>query len=270
MDILYNMRREMLRRGMSPKSVKTYLFYVRKFLLFVKDKSPKKFSKTDVRAFLYHLQDKDLAGSSLNVAHNALRFMMIDILHKGMYLKIKFSKTPKRIPDFLTQSEVRCLLEVINNPKHKTLVALMYGAGLRVSEVLKLKKQDIDFDNMIGWVRQGKGGKDRPFIVPMTIKSNLLEIAEIAKPYFFPGRRGHLCTKSVQMILKKAGKKAKIDKHVHPHMLRHSFTTHLIEQGYDISTVQSLLGHNNPETTFGYAHYSKPKLIQTQSPLDYL
>lgn len=270
MDILYNMRREMLRRGMSSKSVKTYLFYVKKFLLFTKNKQPKEFSKADIRAFLYHLQERNLAGSSLNVVHNALRFMMIDILHKGMYLKIKFSKTPKREPQYLTQEEVKKLLGAIENVKHRTLVALMYGAGLRVSEVTNLKKQDLNFANMIGWVRGGKGNKDRPFIIPQTIKKDLESFFLSAQPYLFSGRKGRLTTKSVQLIVTKAGKQAKISKHVHPHMFRHSFTTHLIEQGHDISTVQSLLGHVHLETTFGYAHYQRPKLIRTQSPLDKL
>jgi site-specific recombinase XerD len=124
LDIVYNMKREMLRRGLSRKTVKAYLFFVQKFLLFMKDKEPKEFSKKDVRAFLYSLQDRDLAGSSLNVAHNALRFMMIDVLHKGMYLKIKFSKTPKKKPDYLTLEEIRMLLAVIQNEKHKLIVSL--------------------------------------------------------------------------------------------------------------------------------------------------
>lgn len=267
-DVLYNMKRELLRRGLSRKTVKTYLFYVQKFLLFMKAKSPKEFSKKDVRGFLYHLQDRGLSGSTMNVAHNALRFMMIDILHKGMYLKIKFSKTPKRKPDFMTQDEIKRILDVIENSRHRLLVSLMYGSGLRVSEVVSLKKEDFDFENMIGWVRHGKGAKDRPFIIPLSLKKQIEN--QCTEFYLFPGRRTHLSVKTVQKIVEIAGKKAKLGRHVHPHMFRHSFTTHLLQANEDVATVQSLLGHVHPETTLGYSHVAKPKLIKTKSPLDSL
>lgn len=267
MDLIYNMKREMLRRGLSRKTVETYLQYVKQFLLFCK-KPINKFSKKDVREFLYHMQRKDLAGSSLNVVHNALRFMMIEILHKGMYLKIKFSKIPKKKPEFLTKEEVRRILSAIDNEKHWLIVALMYGAGLRVSEVIKLKRKDLDLKNTIGWVRKGKGGKDRPFIIPECLKNRIQKIA--GQYYLFPGRNVHLTVKSVQNIVEKAGKKAKIGKHIHPHMFRHSFTTHLLQENEDISTVQVLLGHVHPETTLGYSHMAGAKLIKTKSPLDKL
>lgn len=267
LDVVYNMKREMFRRGLSIKTINTYIFYVKKFLFFCKDKNPKKFSKKDVRNFLYYLQEKELAGSSLNVAHNALRFMMIEVLHKGMYLKIKYSKVPVKKSDFLTKDEIIRILSYIKNKKHNLVVSLMYGAGLRVSEVVKLKHEDLDFENMIGWVRKGKGGKDRPFIIPESLKEKLFSSNKNYE-YLFPGRKGHLSARSVQSIVKEAGKKAGIRKNVHPHMFRHSFTTHLLQRGEDISKVQALLGHVHPETTLGYAHINCPKLISTKSPLD--
>ena len=268
-DIIYNMRREMLRRGMSRKTVKTYLIYVKKFLLFAKEKSPREFSKKDVRAFLYRTQEKGVSGSTLNVAHNALRFMMVDILHKAMYLKIRFSKIPVKKPDFLTEQEIKQVLEAISNKKHWLIVALMYGAGLRVGEAVRLKKSDFDFEGLVGWVRQGKGGKDRPFIIPEVLEKPLKELAGQSDSYIFPGRnRAHLSVKAVQEIVRKAGKSSRLGRHLHPHMFRHSFTTHLLESDEDISTVQALLGHVHPETTFGYSHAAKPRLIKTKSPLD--
>ena len=105
-DVLYNMKREMLRRKLSPRTVKTYLFYVRKFLLANKDKEIREFSKKDVREFLYKMEEKDVSGSTLNVAHNALRFMMIQVLHKACYLKIRYAKTPVRKPEYLTKEEI--------------------------------------------------------------------------------------------------------------------------------------------------------------------
>lgn len=267
-DILYNMKREMLRRKLSPRTVKTYLFHVNKFLLANKDIPIKKFSKKDVREYLYKLEERGLSGSSLNVAHNALRFMMIDILHKSCYLKIKYSKAPKRKPQYLTQDEIKNILKAIENPKHKLLVSLMYGAGLRVREATRLKVEDFSFEEDIGWVRGGKGNKDRPFIIPQKIKTELTNFIAEKEYWVFEGRKGPLTVKSVQNIVKKAAKIAGIKKNVHPHVFRHSFTTHLLESGNDVSTVQTLLGHVSPTTTLGYSHAIKPKLISTKSPLD--
>ncbi|MFT4311552.1 MAG: tyrosine-type recombinase/integrase [Candidatus Woesearchaeota archaeon] len=268
MDVVYNMKREMLRRKLSPRTVKTYLFWVNKFLLANRDKLPKEFSKKDIREFLYKVEEKDVSGSTLNVAHNALRFMMIDVLHKACYLKIKYAKVPVRKVEYLTREEVKRILDVINNDKHKLLVSLMYGAGLRVREVVRLKTNDFEFDQDIGFVRNGKGSKDRAFIIPQKIKQELIESCKKEKFWLFPGRNGALTTKAVQQIVKKAGIKAKIKKHIHPHMLRHSFTTHLFESGVDITSVQNLLGHSRPDTTLIYSHFSKPKMFNIKSPLD--
>ena len=267
-DVIYNMKREMLRRKLSPRTINTYLQYVKMFLLQNKDKEPKEFSKKDVREFLYTMEEKEVSGSTLNVAHNALRFMMIDVLHKACYLKLRYAKTPVRKPEYLTKEEVNNILEVIENSKHKLLVSLMYGAGLRVREVTRLKITDFSFEENIGWVLGGKGNKDRPFIIPEKIKEDLIHMCENERYWLFPGRDGPLSTKSVQVIVEQAGKKAKIKKHIHPHMFRHSFTTHLLENGIDIVSVQTLLGHVRPETTLGYSHTLRPKMISIKSPLD--
>jgi len=267
-DVIYNMKREMLRRKLSPRTVTTYLHYVHRFLLANKDKEINQFSKKDVREFLYNLEQKEASGSTLNVAHNALRFMMIEIIHKACYLKIRYAKTPVRKPEYLTKEEVTKVLSVIDNPKHKLLVSLMYGAGLRVREVTHLKTTDFSFEENIGWVRGGKGNKDRPFIIPQSLKEELQKLCSQQKSWIFSGQKQMLSTRSVQEIVKTAGKKAKIKKKIHPHVFRHSFATHLLESGIDVTSVQSLLGHTRPETTLGYSHAGRPKLIAIKSPLD--
>ncbi len=268
MDIIYNMKRELLRRKMSRKTVKTYLFYVNKFLLANKDKPVKKFSKKDVREFLYKMEESDVSGSTLNVAHNALRFMMVEVLHKSCYLKIKYSKVTLKKPEYLTKEEILRILGVIDNYKHRILVSLMYGAGLRVNEVVNLKVSDFVFDEGIGWVKNGKGSKDRAFIIPDKIKEDLKSLCIEGNYWLFPGRNGCLSVRSVQNIVERAGMKAGIKKKVHPHMFRHSFTTHLFEEGVDIASVQNLLGHSRPETTLGYSHFSRPEMFNIKSPLD--
>ncbi|MBS1266924.1 MAG: Tyrosine recombinase XerA [Candidatus Woesearchaeota archaeon] len=225
-DIIYNMKREMLRRKLSHKTINTYLLYVKKFLLANQDKSIKKFSKKDVREFLYRMEQRGVSGSTLNVAHSALRFMMIEILHKACYLKIKYAKTPVRKPEYLTKTEVSKILGVIHNKKHKLLVSLMYGAGLRVGEVTRLKVKDFSFEENIDWVRSGKGNKDRPFIIPQKIKRELKKRCNQEKLWVFLGRNGHLSIRTGQMVVRAAGKRADIKKNVHPHMFRHSFATH--------------------------------------------
>ncbi|MBI5398915.1 tyrosine-type recombinase/integrase [Candidatus Woesearchaeota archaeon] len=268
MDVLEAMKKEMLRRKLSHRTITSYLFYVRKFFVFCK-KDPKKFSKIDIRDFLDKYVERESAGSSINVVHNALRFMMEEVLRKSMKLNIRYSKTPKHLPVCLNKDEVKRLIGVIGNDKHRLLVSLMYGAGLRVSEVVRLKPADIDLDAGVGWVRHGKGDKDRPFILPECLKEELKNVLDDHKVYLFLGNnRAHLSSRSVQEIVKQAAKKAGITKKVHPHTLRHSFATHLLESGVDVIAVQALLGHNEVRTTMVYLHAAKPKLLSIRSPLD--
>ncbi|MBI5389176.1 tyrosine-type recombinase/integrase [Candidatus Woesearchaeota archaeon] len=267
MDILEAMKKEMFRRKLSPRTMGAYLFYVRKFLKFCK-KEPKQFSKKDCREFLEQFMEKGISGSTLNVALNSLRFMMEEVLRKSMRLGIRYSKTPKSLATCLSKAEVLKLLSVIENPKHKLLVSLMYGAGLRVSEVVKLRPRDVELEQDIGWVRHGKGNKDRPFILPQCLKGQIAEIMREGN-YLFPGaKHTHLSSRSVQEIVKRAARTARLEKDVHPHTLRHSFATHILEAGHDVTAVQALLGHNEARTTLGYLHMVKPKLISIKSPLD--
>lgn len=155
MDVLEAMKKEMLRRKLSHRTITSYVFYVRKFLAFCK-KDPREFSKIDVRNFLDRYVERESAGSSINVVHNALRFMMEEVLRKSMKLNIRYSKTSKHLPVCLSKEEIKKLIGAIRNDKHRLLVSLMYGAGLRVSEVVRLQPVDIDFDAGVGWVRQYK------------------------------------------------------------------------------------------------------------------
>jgi len=213
--------------------------------------------------------DKNVTGNSINVALNALKFMMEEVLRKNMRLNIRYSKVPERLPIYLTKDEIRVLLRSIANPKQKLLVSLMYGAGLRVGEAVKLKKEDFDLKQAVGWVRAGKGNKDRLFIIPDILKQELEDRLAKSTIYLFQGAKGHhYSVRSVQMIIKRAAMQAGIKKDVSPHTLRHSFATHLIESGKDITVVQALLGHKSPDTTMVYLHIANPKLVDVKSPLD--
>ena len=183
--------------------------------------------------------------------------------------------TQKRFPKFLTQEETGHLLEAIENPTHRLIVALTYGAGLRVSEIISLRVQDLDFNAGSGLLHNGKGGKDRMFIIPEKLKLSLQiwinENKLTPDDWLFKGYNNtHYSDSSVRMIIAKARKKANLRKHISPHSLRHSFATHLLENGYSLFEVSRLLGHSRIETTMVYAHLANPKLCNVKSPFDTL
>ncbi len=269
MDSVELVKREMRRRNYSHKTIKAYVYCIRNFLKKYPH-SVRRISKADVRHYLESLNGK--SGSTKNLHLSALVFLMKNVLNKNFTSKISYSRTPKKLPVILSRKEAGLLFKKIQNRKHRLIVKLLYGSGMRVSEIVKLRIRDLDLQNNYGWVREGKGRKDRMFIIPGMLKAGIEEvIKEKAKDYdsyLFDSCKGHLSVRSVQEIIKKAAKKAGIMKSVHPHTLRHSYATHLIENGYDISAVQSLLGHNSPRTTMIYLHTAMPTLLKVRSPLD--
>ncbi|MBS3150443.1 tyrosine-type recombinase/integrase [Candidatus Woesearchaeota archaeon] len=271
MDVIFSMEKEMLRRNYSYRTVKTYIGCVKNFLNFCHVEQ-RKISKEDVRGYLDNLVNRGSSGNTINVHLNAIGFLVRQILNKNFMIKIKYSKVPKKIPVVLAKHEIISLVNCIGNKNHKLLIKLMYGAGLRVSELISLKPENIEFESNFAWVRKGKGNKDRMFIIADCLKKELLNYIEenslVQKSWLFPGHNGHLSARTVQEIVKKAAKKAKIKKNVHPHALRHSYATHLIENGYDLMSVQSLLGHNSPQTTLIYLHIARMRIINVKSPLD--
>jgi len=267
MDVLYLLRKEMLRRNYSNRTIKTYLDCIRQFLRTYKSEV-RKISKSDVKNYLENLGDK--TGSTKNVHLSALIFLMKNILNKNFTSKLKYSRMPKTLPIVLSREEIHLLINSTDNEKHKLIVKLLYGSGLRVSEIVNLRVRDLDLENNYGWVRGGKGNKDRMFIVPKMLINEIGKLIENKNydSYIFDSYNGHLSSRSVQEIIKNAAKKAGIKKRVHPHTLRHSYATHLIENGYDIAAVQSLLGHNSPNTTMVYLHTAMPTMLNVRSPLD--
>lgn len=273
-DVNSKIVKECKRRRLSPRTCKTYIYCIDRFLKFT-EKSLDKISKKDVRLFLETLSEKNLAGNTMNTYHMAIRFLFENVLKKRMWIDIKYSKVPKRLPDVLSKEEIRKLIDAVKNPKHSLMVSFMYSSGLRISELLNLKIQDLELEKNYGYVRNGKGGKDRLIVLSKNLIPAIKRLIQIEnleeKDYLFKSNRGKkYSAKSVEKILKKAGKISGIKKRIHPHLLRHSFATHLIENGYDVTNVQAILGHKSPETTLIYTHIASPKLINTQSPLETL
>lgn len=271
MNITELIKKTALRQGLQPRTITTYQQCVERFFCYCK-KEPHFITKKYINDYLDYLIGRKATGNTINVYVNALKFFYQQVLHRRLTVNVKYSKVPKRLLSFLEKEEVINLLNQIQNKKHFVMIALLYGAGLRVSELTHLKVQDLELQNNYGWVRQGKGGKDRPFIIAQNLKPMLQEWINTLSPedYLFTGVHGQYAASSIRRILKLAKKKAGISKNVHPHTLRHFFATHLLENGYAITDVQPLLSHSKIETTLVYTHLARPRLLDIKSPLDTL
>ncbi|MEX0920875.1 MAG: site-specific tyrosine recombinase/integron integrase [Candidatus Pacearchaeota archaeon] len=256
----------------SKYTVKNYVRANRDLLKFL-GKNPEDIEEDDVKKFMAEkLSDK--ASSTITLFLSAIRYSFSNILKKDPTVGIKRPRKEKRIPAVLTKDEVKTLLNSVKNKKSKLMLSLIYACGFRVSELVSLKVKDLNFEENIGHVVQSKGRKDRIFNIPSSLKKDLLKHAEEQKEkgeeYFFSGLKGRMSERNIQKILKKYLKKSGIKKDVHPHTLRHSFATHLLENGVDIRKIQELLGHADLSTTQIYTHISNEELKKIKSPFDRL
>jgi len=234
-------------------------------------KQPEQIAEEDVKSFMSeNLSDK--ASSSIVLFLAAIRYSFSNLLGKDITNNIKRPKKEERIPSVLTKEEVKKLIDTLDNKKSKLIISLIYAAGLRVSELLNLQVNDLNFQEKIGYVKQGKGRKDRVFNIPEFLIDELKIQAENQKSRqeepLFSGNKGKLSSRNIQKIVRLAGKKADIQKQISPHTLRHSFATHLLESGVDIRKIQELLGHKDLSTTQIYTHISNEELKKVKSPLD--
>ncbi|MFC1686881.1 site-specific tyrosine recombinase/integron integrase [Nanoarchaeota archaeon] len=266
----YILKQELKIRGFSKQTQKAYLFHNQKFLKFTK-KEVRKTTNQDIKDYLEYLIDKNLANATVRLAFNSLKFYYTQVIKRNLFVGLNLPKREQKIPVCLTKQEIKQLLSIIKNQKHKLLIEFIYSSGLRVSEVIKFKVEDIYIQEKIALVKQSKGKKDRKVILSKGfIEAYKKHINNLDSKYLFPSNQGHLTSRTVQAILKTAAKKAKITKNVHPHALRHSFATHLLESGTDIRYIQKLLGHSSLRTTQRYTHISNRELENITSPLDNL
>jgi len=269
---LTKMRTELVLRGYSDYTIRNYESINLAFLTFIK-KEINEINEEDIKLYLATLLKNKKSKSTVALARSGLLFFYNEVLKKD-FSNIKTPKIEKKLPVVLTKEEVKRLISATNYEKSKLLIKTLYSSGLRISELLKLKVDDVEFDQGIVWVRGGKGGKDRMAIMS---KSLLLEIKDfilknnISSGFIFLGRNNkHMTSRNAQRIVKEAGVRAGISKQVSPHKLRHSFATHLLESGNDIRVIQELLGHSNLQTTQIYTHVSNTEKRKVVSPLDLL
>lgn len=269
---LKKLETELKLRGFSRQTSKMYLFYNRKFLEFTK-KNPEEIMDDDIKEFLaYKMSDDSLSNASISLIKASLKFFYTEMLGKNMSL-IKTPKATKRLPVVLSREEVKNLLDNTQNIKHRLLIELLYSTGLRLSECINLQYSNLDMNDGIGWVRQGKGAKDRIFIISELFRKDLLGYMEKTgsnKGYIFSVNGRKMSPRGLQNAIKVSAQRAGIEKKVHVHTLRHSFATHLLENGVDIRKIQKLLGHSNLQTTEIYTQVSSDEIKKIKSPLDML
>jgi len=245
---------EMKLKGFSKKTIKTYVYYYEKY----------KKSCLSRDKFILRMIEKDYSTNTIRLASAAIQFFQ----GYKSGIKVYLPKKEKKLPIVLTKKEITKMINSLNNLKHRLVIALLYSSGLRLSEIINLKVEDINFiDNTIH-IKNSKNKKDRITILAKKTKA-MLKKYNMGKRYVFENKDKKYSPKSVYEIVKKAGKSAGIKKEVTPHTLRHSFATHLLENGVDIRYIQKLLGHSKLSTTQIYAHVANNDIKNIKSPLDY-
>ncbi|MBL7054585.1 tyrosine-type recombinase/integrase [Candidatus Woesearchaeota archaeon] len=269
--VLKNLIADLRLRNYSKRTIDSYFYHNNKFLEFV-DKSPKDVSKEDIKKYLSYLAiNKEVKPATFNLILSSIKFYYEEVLKKRFKLDLKRAKLGKSLPVVISRKEIKQMIEVTSNQKHKLLITVLYSAGLRVSECLSLKIDHISLENKSGIIRKGKGNKDRFFKLSefaVNLIKRYIEKRNDNNPYLFKDHQGHLSVRSAQVIVKKAAKNAGIKQRVFCHALRSSFATHLIEDKVPINIVQKLLGHKNINTTLGYLNTSASFMDNVESPLD--
>lgn len=262
-------------KGYSANTSRTYSIEFAQLLYLLKDFPVQHLSAEKLQSyFLYCHKELKLSENQIHSRINAIKFYYEKVLHQEkMFFDIPRPKKPLLLPKSLNTDDIKKLFEVTKNIKHRLILQLCYGMGLRVSEIVNLKISDIDSKSMQVMIQRAKGKKDRYVNLPKTVLEDLRSYYQNYRPkeYLFEGQYGgQFSIRSTQLVFKEAMKKAKINKQIGIHGLRHSYATHLLEYGTDISHIQKLMGHNDIKTTLIYAHVSDKNTAKVKSPLDFM
>jgi len=266
-----NFEIELILRGYSKKTIEQYLYFNKKFIEFCKI-SPREVTKGHIRAYLFHLiEEYGAKPRTVNLVYSALKSYYDDFNNKALFRKMKRVKIEKDLPTVISRDEIERMIIVTKNIRHKILLELLYGSGLRVGAAVKLKINDIYFDQGIVKIRKGKGNKDRYVIISERFVKHAKEYLynrNDDNPYLFDTQKGHITIRTVEEIVKYAAKRAEINKRVYPHALRASFATELFHNETDITLIQKLMGHVRVNTTQGYLGSVTKDIQKVKSPLD--
>jgi integrase/recombinase XerD len=277
-DLRKRMLEELQRRNYSSETTRAYLFAVKDFAGYF-GKRPDQLGQEHLRQYQLHLlNDRKLAVETIVGRISALRFFFVKVLRRPYReIDLVYPKRPERLPVILSEEEVARLIESAITSYHRVILMTLYGTGLRREELCRLKVTDIDSQRMVVHVRQGKGNKDRD----VTLSPRLLEVLRAywkwrkPKTYLFPSLyrkqpEQPIDSKTVWYAVREAARRAGIKKKVSPHLLRHSWATHLLERGTDLKTIQVLLGHVDLEATTIYLHLSRHHMQTVNNPIEAL
>jgi integrase/recombinase XerD len=269
------MLEDMQLRNFATGTQRSYIHYVEDLANFYRT-SPARLSVEEIRKYqLYLINERKLAPQSINAFVAAVKFLY-KVTLKRPWNQDRFPrlKVPETLPVVLSAREVAQLFRAIGILRYRAVVMLCYGSGLRISEAVSLTAGDIDSGRMLVVIRRGKGAKDRYTVLSGRLLLLLREYWKIQRPttWLFPGVKAgsHISAGSVRKLCQEACQMAGITKHVTPHVLRHSFATHLLENGTDLRAIQVMLGHTRIDTTARYIHVSPQTIGRTVSPLDCL
>ncbi len=257
----------------SENTFKIYTHYFKDFVAEFSDRELSKITKEEINAYILRLiKERNISASQQNQRINAIKFYYEKVLgRKSEYYDIGRPRKERKLPDVLSKEEIRQMIDATENIKHKLLIALIYSCGLRRSEARQMKPGDIDIQRMLIKVRDAKGRKDRYVQLAKNTLDYYRRYREKypVKEWFFEGRGGNqYSVESIYNVVKDKALAAGIKKRVYPHILRHSFATHCLEQGIDLRYIQEWLGHESSKTTEIYTHVSKLNFDKFINPLD--
>ena len=265
----------LIRKRYSQNTIKTYVSYMGSFMEEFSDRKLESIKILEINAYIAKLiRTRDISASQQNQRISAIKFYYEKVLgRKKEYYQLSRPKKEKRLPNILTVEEVELLLKHSNNLKHKCILMTLYSGGLRRSELIDLKITDIDSRRMLIRISNSKGNKDRYTLLSEKLVQLLRDYFRFYKPkhWLFEGQGGGpYSATSIGNIFREALRKTQITKHATPHTLRHSFATHLLEQGINLRYIQELMGHSSIKTTEIYTHVSSKQLSKIKNPLDNL
>ena len=260
-------------RRYSKNTKETYTNYFEDFIRYFPDRQLDSISVQEINDYILRLiQEKNISPSQQNQRINAIKFYYDKVLgREKLYIDINRPRKVQRLPNALSSKEIKRMIDVTENIKHKCIISLLFSAGLRRSEIVNLKITDILSGRMLIYIHQSKGNKDRYVGLSKYILQLLREYYKECNPkeWLFEGQNGKkYSVESIYKVVKKAGEKANIKRAVAPHMLRHSFATHHLEAGTDLRYIQEMLGHSSSKTTEIYTHVVKTDLNRFRNPLD--
>ncbi len=272
-DILRKYKDLLIQKRYSQNTQDIYYSYFKDFCFYFRKEELENITTAQINLYItYLIKSKNISISQQNQRINAIKFYYEKVLgREKQYYELHRPKKEHKLPKVLSKNEVKRIFDVTINLKHKCILMLIYSAGLRRSELLNLTLTNIDSKRMVITINGAKGKKDRISLLSDNLLQLLRQYYKEYRPkkYLFEGQNGgKYSPTSVANILKKAAQKAGIRKNVTPHMLRHSFATHLLEQGTDLRYIQELLGHENSKTTEIYTHVSKKAIDKIINPID--